>query len=325
MASRAEVTTRYARAYVQAGKASKGRILDEVVSVTGWSRENARRRLTAAAKRPPGVGRPVATVARKPRSPSTPTTRARCCNGCGPPRAGSAASDEHAFRGVKEDRAGGDDAVRPAFPAEPGDLSSLGRPVYDLHQELIGLRRRHRWLHTARTAPLHLANEQLVYEARAGEDRLVVALSVTDRPAELPAPGAGAGAVAGARLGGPRRLTAEDRAQRVASSLTALATYIDASARNSAPTAARTWSSLNPDRWATGPATASATRARQPLRPAFPKVTASIAGPYPGPSRIGALLGDRAAVRIDTGGVGSNRTWTYPSAFPAGSGSAIAG
>ena len=43
MRSRAEVTARYARAYVQAGKADKGRVLDEVVSVTGWSRDNARR------------------------------------------------------------------------------------------------------------------------------------------------------------------------------------------------------------------------------------------------------------------------------------------
>lgn len=68
MASRAEITTRYARAYVNARKADKGRILDEVVSVTGWSRDNARRRLTEAAKRPPGAGRQVAAVTRKPRS-----------------------------------------------------------------------------------------------------------------------------------------------------------------------------------------------------------------------------------------------------------------
>ena len=49
MTSRAEVTTRYARAFKAADKRTKGRILDEVVSVTGWSRDNARRRLTSAA------------------------------------------------------------------------------------------------------------------------------------------------------------------------------------------------------------------------------------------------------------------------------------
>ena len=32
--------------------------------------------------------------------------------------------DEQAFRGVKEERAGGDDGVRPAFPASPADLPS---------------------------------------------------------------------------------------------------------------------------------------------------------------------------------------------------------
>jgi cyclomaltodextrinase len=101
------------------------------------------------------------------------------------------AGDEHAFRGIKEDRAGGDDAVRPAFPAGPGELSELGLPTYRLHQELIGLRRRHRWLHTARTMTLHLANEQLVYETAADGRRLVVALSVADRPGELPAARAG--------------------------------------------------------------------------------------------------------------------------------------
>ncbi|MGY1887440.1 alpha-amylase family protein [Blastococcus sp. SYSU DS0753] len=102
------------------------------------------------------------------------------------------AGDEHAFRGVKEDRAGGDDAVRPPFPGSPAELSPVGLPVYHLHQELIGVRRRHRWLHAARTRTLHLTNETVVYEAVAGSERLVVALSVADGPAELPAPRAGA-------------------------------------------------------------------------------------------------------------------------------------
>lgn len=69
MASRAEVTTKYAKAYARASKKDKGRVLDDVVSVTGWSRDNARRRLVAAAHRPPGAGRQVAKVARKTRAP----------------------------------------------------------------------------------------------------------------------------------------------------------------------------------------------------------------------------------------------------------------
>lgn len=67
MGSRAEVTYRCASEYVKASKKDKGRILGEVVSVTGWLRDNARRRLVAAAKTAPGVGRSVAKTERKPR------------------------------------------------------------------------------------------------------------------------------------------------------------------------------------------------------------------------------------------------------------------
>jgi len=76
MTSRAEITTRYAKAYVKAAKKDKGKVLDQVVQVvldqvvqvTGWSRDNARRRLTAAAMRPPGSGRSSAKRPRKPRA-----------------------------------------------------------------------------------------------------------------------------------------------------------------------------------------------------------------------------------------------------------------
>jgi hypothetical protein len=60
MTSRAEVATRYAKAYVKASKEDKGRILDAVLGVMGWSRDNARRRLIAAAKTEPGASRQVA-------------------------------------------------------------------------------------------------------------------------------------------------------------------------------------------------------------------------------------------------------------------------
>jgi cyclomaltodextrinase len=100
------------------------------------------------------------------------------------------AGDEHAFRGVKEDREGGDDAIRPRFPASPDELSPAGLPTYHLHQELIGLRRNHPWLHTARTEVLDLSNESISYAARAGGQGLVVALSTASAAVTLKAPGA---------------------------------------------------------------------------------------------------------------------------------------
>ena len=99
--------------------------------------------------------------------------------------------DEQAFRGVKEDREGGDDAIRPAFPADgPDGLAEWGRPTYRLHQQLIGLRRRHAWLHRATTAPIELQNRKAVLESTDGEHRLLLALNLDDDPADLPAPGA---------------------------------------------------------------------------------------------------------------------------------------
>jgi cyclomaltodextrinase len=89
--------------------------------------------------------------------------------------------DEQAFRGVKEDRAGGDDDVRPAFPATAAALAPDGAATFRLHQDLIGLRRRHPWLHRARTTVLDLANRRLVYRVCAGgDDALVVALNLAD-------------------------------------------------------------------------------------------------------------------------------------------------
>ena len=115
--------------------------------------------------------------------------------------------DEQAFRGVKEDRAGGDDVVRPEFPAGRDDLAPYGWTTFHLHQELIGLRRRHPWLHRAKSRAVHLTNEQLTLELTSGSDRLLLALNVADKPAELPVPGATAVLSGNATLtGGSARL-----------------------------------------------------------------------------------------------------------------------
>jgi cyclomaltodextrinase len=94
------------------------------------------------------------------------------------------AGDEQAFLGVKEARIGGDDAVRAPFPNSPADLAPRGWPVYRLHQELIGLRRRHAWLHRARSQVLHLTNTRLTYEAAADGRRVVVALNLEGEGAQ---------------------------------------------------------------------------------------------------------------------------------------------
>jgi cyclomaltodextrinase / maltogenic alpha-amylase / neopullulanase len=98
------------------------------------------------------------------------------------------AGDEQAFRGMKEDRPGGDDAIRPNFPAGPDELAPFGWGTYRLHQTLIGLRRRHAWLHQSRTKITHLGNAQLTYEACHLGQRLVVALNLDDAGCVQPVP-----------------------------------------------------------------------------------------------------------------------------------------
>ena len=64
MAARKEITKKYAKEYECASKTDKGRMLDELVAVTGWSRANARRAITSASKRKG----PARAVTRKPRA-----------------------------------------------------------------------------------------------------------------------------------------------------------------------------------------------------------------------------------------------------------------
>lgn len=100
------------------------------------------------------------------------------------------AGDEFGYLGVKEERFGGDDAVRPEFGAPPSP-DDQRHDVLRLHQHLIGLRRRHPWLHTARTSALHLTNRQYIYETGDGTNALVVALNIDDAPMPLSLPGLG--------------------------------------------------------------------------------------------------------------------------------------
>jgi glycosidase len=115
------------------------------------------------------------------------------------------AGDEQGMVGVKEQRAGGDDSIRPAFPFHPEALSAEAEETLRLHRELTGLRRRHPWLVRARTAVEHLTNTLLLLRVTDGTSELLAALNLGE-PGTLVLPAqpwhlvAGQGQVAGSSL-----------------------------------------------------------------------------------------------------------------------------
>lgn len=93
------------------------------------------------------------------------------------------AGDEYGWTGVKEEREGGDDAVRPEFPEQPPAPVDLTRT----YAALIALRRRHPWLHRAHTDVVHLTNTAIVLRTATRTESVVTALNLAADPVELPA------------------------------------------------------------------------------------------------------------------------------------------
>lgn len=113
--------------------------------------------------------------------------------------------DELGFQAVKEERLGGDDAVRPEFPDHPPTERSLdpaAREVLRIHHDLIAVRRQRPWLHRAHTDVVSLTNEQVVLRTGTGVGAVVVALNLDDRPVTLTAADATSVAVGDAGLDG---------------------------------------------------------------------------------------------------------------------------
>jgi len=90
--------------------------------------------------------------------------------------------DEQGFQAAKYQRDGGDDAIRPRFPARPDELPATTAWLYRAHQDLIGLRRRHPWLVGARTERRELTTTRYVYASRGDGGELTVELDVEDSP-----------------------------------------------------------------------------------------------------------------------------------------------
>ncbi|MET7455508.1 alpha-amylase family protein [Streptomyces sp. NPDC005574] len=88
------------------------------------------------------------------------------------------AGDERGRQGVKEERVGGDDAIRPAFPDSPSGLGPEGLDVQRLHQTLIGVRRRHPWLVRARPRPHTVDDTVLAYTLHDPDSGAAVAVAL---------------------------------------------------------------------------------------------------------------------------------------------------
>ncbi len=88
--------------------------------------------------------------------------------------------DELGLTGIKEQRLGGDDAVRPPWPGTDGPPAAA---MFGIHQDLIGLRRRHPWLVRARTRLLDLTNTHATLRSTSadGADHLDVEIDLRDR------------------------------------------------------------------------------------------------------------------------------------------------
>ncbi|MET4100315.1 cyclomaltodextrinase [Agrococcus sp. UYP10] len=123
------------------------------------------------------------------------------------------AGDELGLEGLKEERWGGDDAIRPEFPERPtpaDELDDATRGVLDLHRTLIAVRRRHPWLTRAHTDVVVVENGTIVLRTATADAAIVTALNVTDAAVRLPVADAtqvlaGDGELAGDRVVLPPR------------------------------------------------------------------------------------------------------------------------
>ncbi len=90
--------------------------------------------------------------------------------------------DEFGFDAVKEDRPGGDDAVRPEMPSTPADVAD-DSGLRSIYERLIGVRRRHPWLTRAHVELQDLADEHARLRATSDDgDSLVLVLNLADEP-----------------------------------------------------------------------------------------------------------------------------------------------
>ncbi|PPG38221.1 alpha-amylase family glycosyl hydrolase [Pseudoclavibacter sp. RFBA6] len=100
------------------------------------------------------------------------------------------AGDERGLEAVKEEREGGDDAIRPEFPADPGEWPE--NPYSHAHRDAVAFRRQHPWLATASIRSEDLSNTAALFIAEGADGELAkLAVNLGDDAVQLGGRGVG--------------------------------------------------------------------------------------------------------------------------------------
>ncbi len=99
-------------------------------------------------------------------------------------------TDEFGAEAIKEQRSGGDDAIRPELPADRGQYKAAHPEIEELYRRVIGVRRRNPWLVDAKISTADVSNEHMTITARPRHEAgpgLILVLNLDDQPATRPA------------------------------------------------------------------------------------------------------------------------------------------
>jgi cyclomaltodextrinase len=98
------------------------------------------------------------------------------------------AGDEQGAEGRKYNRAGGDAEIRRPLPHHPADLAGDSLFIWQMHRELIALRRARPWLVDGVLKVTELSKRSIAFEVRAQKNLLVTVLNTGERSVSCPLP-----------------------------------------------------------------------------------------------------------------------------------------
>ena len=98
------------------------------------------------------------------------------------------AGDEQGAEGTKYDREGGDAEIRRPLPYQPAELAGDGLLIWQMHRDLIAVRRARPWLADGVLKVTQLANRSIAFEVRSQQSLLVTVLNTDDCPVPCTVP-----------------------------------------------------------------------------------------------------------------------------------------